>query len=151
MRPFSSSNNQIVQDEEPWLGRHGPKDVSDMEMLIMRALGWSPRALTPASFLDQVLWDSLAGPLWQVHLQPGDYLSRARQYAANIVSSNMTGVVALQLCMPALFERLPIGSNVPGSHACVLICCKVHIYLLHGFIPTMPGANKEWRAVTVEP
>lgn len=89
------STISALQDEEPWLGRHGPKDVSDMEMLIMRALGWSPRALTPASFLDQVLWDSLAGPLWQVHLQPGDYLSRARQHAANIVSSNMTAAMSL--------------------------------------------------------
>ena len=110
MRLFSSSNNQIVQDEAPWLGQYDPKDVSDMEMLIMRALGWSPRALTPASFLDQVLWDTLAGPLYQLHLQSGDYLSHARQHAANIVSSNMTGVVALQLCMPASLQRLPIGS-----------------------------------------
>jgi hypothetical protein len=110
MRLFSSSNNQIVQDEAPWLGQYAPKDVSDMEMLIMRALGWSPRALTPASFLDQVLWDTLAGPLYQLHLQRGDYLSHARQCAANIVSSNMTGVIALQLCMPALFKKLPIGS-----------------------------------------
>jgi len=110
IRPFSSSNNQVMQDEEPWLGQYGPKDVSDMEMLIMRVLGWSPRALTPASFLDQVLWDSLSGPLHQLHFQPGDYLSHARQHAANIVSSNMTGVAALQPCMPALSEKLPIGS-----------------------------------------
>lgn len=98
-----------MQDEEPWLGHYGPKDVSDMEMVIMRALGWSPRALTPASFLDQVLWDTLAGPLYPLHLHPGDYLSHARQLAANIVSSNMTGVVAQQLCMPALSELLPVG------------------------------------------
>ncbi len=100
----------MVQDEAPWLGQYSPKDVGDMEMLIMRALGWSPRALTPASFLDQLLWDSLAGPLYQLHLQHVDYLSHARQCAANIVSSNMTGVVALQLCMPAWFGELPIGS-----------------------------------------
>ncbi|DBA99877.1 TPA: hypothetical protein ACH3X1_013766 [Trebouxia sp. C0004] len=104
------STISALQDEEPWLGQYGPKDVGDMEMLIMRVLGWSIRALTPASFLDQVLWDTLSGPLYQLHLQPGDYLSHARQHAANVVSSNMTGVVALQLCMPALFEKLPIGS-----------------------------------------
>ncbi len=50
-----------------------------MEMLIMRALAWSLRALTPASFLDQVLWDILSGALYQLHFQPGDYLSNARR------------------------------------------------------------------------
>ncbi|DBA91223.1 TPA: hypothetical protein ACH3X2_004097 [Trebouxia sp. C0005] len=89
------STISALQDEEPWRGHYDPKNVSDMEMLIMRALGWRPRALTPASFLDQVLWDTLAGPLYQLHLQPGDYLSHARHLAANIVSSNMTAVMSL--------------------------------------------------------
>ena len=81
----------VMQNAAPWLGQYGPKDVSDMEMLIMRALQWSPRALTAASFLDQLLCDALSGPLYQLQFQPVDYLSFARQYAANIVSSNMTG------------------------------------------------------------
>lgn len=81
----------VMQNAAPWLGQYGPKDVSDMEMLIMRAVQWSPRALTAASFLDQLLCDALSGPLYQLQFQPVDYLFSARQYAANIVSSNMTG------------------------------------------------------------
>ncbi len=95
-RHVSSSDNQVMQNEEPWLGQYDPKDVSDMEILIMRALGWSPRALTPASVLDQLLWDALSGALYQLQFQPGDSLSQARKHTANIVSSNMTGVSALQ-------------------------------------------------------
>lgn len=95
-RHVSSSDNQVLQNEEPWLGHHDPKDVSDMEILIMRALEWSPSALTAASFLDQLLWDALSGALYQLQFQPGDYLSQARKHTANTVSANMTGVSAQQ-------------------------------------------------------
>ena len=48
----------------PWLGVHEASDVKKMEWLIAAALDWRCLALTPASFLDQLLCDAWQGPLF---------------------------------------------------------------------------------------
>ena len=80
-----------VQAEEPWLSRYSGSDVTQMEMLIMRALGWRPLAVSSAGFLDQLLCDALSGVLYQLQFQPEEYLAHIRQFAATLLSHTLSG------------------------------------------------------------
>ena len=85
--------NEWTQAEEPWNGRYNGSDVREMEMLIMRAIGWSPIALTSAGFLDNLLCDALSGVLYHLQFQSQDFLASVRQFAAQLLSHTLSGVI----------------------------------------------------------
>ncbi len=88
-----------MQVKVPWLGQVAGSDVSQMEMLIMKALGWCPTALTAPHFLDQLLYDALSGALFHLQNQLVDYILHAKQHAARVLLNNMRGVLtSLTIC-----------------------------------------------------
>ena len=78
----------------PWLGVHEAADVKKMEWLVAAALDWRCLALTPASFLDQLLCDAWQGPLRSLQQADACYFTYARGFAVKLLSSTLTGVSA---------------------------------------------------------
>lgn len=83
----------------PWLGVHEAADVKKMEWLVAAALDWRCLALTPASFLDQLLCDAWQGPLRSSQQADAFYFTHARGFAVKLLSSTLTGASALHCCV----------------------------------------------------
>ena len=94
--------------QTPWLGPSNAQDIAQMEMLIMRLVGWRLGCLTAASLLDQLLADALSGALFHLHSQPAEYLSTAA------TCSQAAGVHHARSAIPSTHAKMP------GDHA--LVC-----------------------------
>ena len=126
------------QAQTPWLGPQTSQDIAQMEMLIMRVLGWRLGCLTAASFVDQLLADALSGAHFHLQSQPADLLSTARQLAAKLLGYAMSGLPCL-LYLPKRLRTVCLSAH---KTLAFVSACAMHGITAAVFVPNSSLAQR---------